>query len=129
MTASSAARGTSAFMLPRTIEAVLLLLDDDVHTFGDVASALEGLGIPPPVALVLTQETHDTGLSVVSKGAVAEMAYAATLLSAFNVSILRTSDVDAAVAETARGSPAAPPHSNVGPPGAAPDVGRRAPPR
>eukprot|EP00967_Tisochrysis_lutea_P155284 scaffold310437_cov24-Tisochrysis_lutea.AAC.1 len=30
------------------VEAVLLLHDDDIHTFGSVSSALEALGLSPP---------------------------------------------------------------------------------
>ena len=50
------------------LDAVLLLFDDSEHTFNHVASALETLGLPPPIALVLTQEVNDLGLNAVAKG-------------------------------------------------------------
>ena len=91
---------TSAFHVTSAVEAVLLIYDDSKHTFYDVATALEHLGLPPPAALLLTTEVNDGGLDIVSKGTVAEMELAASQLSAFNVSVQRTSQIDAAVVRT-----------------------------
>ena len=84
------------------VEAVLLLFDDSVHTFNDVTEALESLGIPPPAALLITTQVNAAGVNVISKGSIAQMQQAAGTLTAFNVSVVRTSDVDTAVAAAGR---------------------------
>ena len=64
------------------VEAVLLLHDDDHHTFAEVCSALENLGIAPPQALLITNEVHASGVGLVSKGSVADLDEARGVLNA-----------------------------------------------
>ena len=80
-------------------EAVLFLFDDAEHSFNDVSAALEDLGIPPPIALLLTTEINTLGFNVVSKGSVVELHGAAEVLRAkhLNASVVRTTEVDAQI--------------------------------
>ena len=81
------------------VEAVVFLHDDDVHSFQDVSSELEGLGLLPADALVITQEVNDNGFGLVSKGSVAE---AKATLAVFteaglNASVVRCATTDAEI--------------------------------
>lgn len=89
-------------MAPPIVNAVLLLFDDPIHTFSDVTEALESLGIPPATALLITTQVNSVGVNVVSKGSVEQMQHAALSLHAFNSSVVRLSDVDAAVTAASR---------------------------
>ena len=48
--------GLAARAAAESVEAVVFLHDDDVHTFQDVSTALERLGLLPADSLVVTQE-------------------------------------------------------------------------
>ena len=84
---------------------VAVLYDDAVHTFADVSSALESLGLPPPLALLLTRIVNDAGGSVVSRGTLAEVrATSSVLLTAgFNCSVLSLADTSAEMAAAQMG--------------------------
>ena len=86
------------------VEAVLLLHDDDHHTFAEVCSALENLGIAPPQALLITNEVHASGVGLVSKGSVADLDEARGVLNATGLAAqtLTTRQVDREVRRSAK---------------------------
>lgn len=82
---------------------MLLLHDDSEHTFYDVASALEALGMTPPVALLLTQEVNDFGVNCISKGSMQDVNGAAQILRArgLNASVVSIPSIDAQIIASA----------------------------
>ena len=55
------------------VSAVLLLHDDDFHTFRQVSAALERLGLSPPQALLVTSDVNAMGIGLACKGAVKDL--------------------------------------------------------
>jgi len=86
------------------VEAVVLLNDDDVHSFRDVSSALESLGLSPPQALLVTSDVHTTGVGLICKGSEAELRVARdTLVEAgLNVTLRTTDQTDVEVRRAAK---------------------------
>ena len=90
--------------LAESVEAVVLMHDDEVHTFEDVSSALEALGLLPADSLVITQEVNDNGFGLVAKGSVAEATATRDALASrgLNASVVRTSSEDAEIQRMAQ---------------------------
>ena len=86
------------------IEAVLILYDDDEHTFKHVCTALEGLGISPPNAMLITSDVHSVGVGLVLKGPKRDLEQGLKMLlgASLNASIVQVAEVDREVKEAER---------------------------
>jgi ATP-dependent Clp protease adapter protein ClpS len=86
------------------VEAVILLHDDEVHTFRTVSGALESLGLSPPQALLVTSDVHSTGVGLVCKGTRAELrvAYDRLANEGLNVTLRTTEQTDVEVRRAAK---------------------------
>ena len=78
------------------VSAVLLLHDDDFHTFRQVSAALERLGLSPPQALLVTSDVNAMGIGLACKGAVKDLeaGNAGLVAAGLNTTVVRADETD-----------------------------------